>query len=121
MNRNTSIELLVSALLVIVAVLLVNPFHFWMPDMAHMAILGCLLVVFAALATFILRERAVDERETAHRMLAGRSAFLLGSFVLVLGIATQTFQDALDPWLVGALVIMVVAKIATRIYVDWKR
>lgn len=111
-------EIIVTGGLVVIAILILNPFHFWMPDMVVISMLGCALVFFGILASFILRERSADERDNQHRTLAGRNAFLAGAATLILGIIVQGYSDAVDPWLVGALTVMVVAKIGTRIWSD---
>jgi cytochrome bd-type quinol oxidase subunit 2 len=86
--------------------------------MMVMSMLAVILVLFAIFASFILREKAVDERDDQHRALAGRNAFLAGSAVLIFGIVVQGYLHAVDEWLVVALIAMVVAKIGTRIWSD---
>lgn len=118
MKNNAMKEIIISSILVVLAVLLLNPFQFWMPDMFMMAILASLFVVFVLFASFVLQEKAQDEREVAHKMLSGRVAFLAGAAILTLGIIVQAFSHRVDVWLVGTLVVMVVSKVATRIYTD---
>ena len=110
--------MVISFALVILAVLLLNPFHFWMPNMMHMVMLAFTLVIFALFAVFILREKVQDERDTVHRMLSGRVAFLTGSALLTIGIVVQSLEDAVDVWLVVVLVTMVLSKLVTRMYSD---
>ncbi len=110
------LEVISAIVLIALGVLILNPLHFWMPTMAHMAMLAAAIVTFGIFSVFVLRENARDERDDAHRMFAGRTAFLFGGGVLLLGIVAQSLQDALDPWLVAALVVMVLAKISMRIY-----
>jgi hypothetical protein len=69
-------------------------------------------------ASFILKETAFDERDDANRSLAGRNAFLAGSAVLVVGIVAQGYSHSVDPWLVVALIVMILVKIATRLWSD---
>lgn len=116
--KNNLSETIVTVSLVILALLLLNPFHFWMPDMMVMCMLAVTLGLFGVFASFILREKARDERDGAHRTLAGRNAFLAGAGVLTLGIVVQGYTHAVDPWLVVTLVVMVVVKIGTRIWSD---
>jgi len=116
--KNNLKETIVGTVLLALAVLLLNPLHFWMPDMMVMAMLGVMLAVFALFASFVLREKVEDEREAVHRMLSGRVAFLTGSALLTLGIVVQATTHEVDEWLVIALVAMVLSKIATRIYTD---
>lgn len=118
MKNNLFNESLVSAVLVVLAIFLLNPLHLWMPGMTVVAIMGGVLVTFALFASFVLREDVHDEREGVHRMYAGRTAFLAGATVIMLGLAVQSWNDNVDPWLVVALVAMVLAKIGARIYGD---
>ncbi|MDD5165183.1 MAG: hypothetical protein PHG25_01415 [Candidatus Pacebacteria bacterium] len=111
-------ESIVTLGLIVTAILLLNPFHFWMPDMMVMSMLAAILVLFAVFASFILREKTIDERDDQHRTLAGRNAFLAGSAILIFGIMVQGYSHAVDEWLVVALIVMVVTKIGTRIWSD---
>src|SRR3989338_10042297 len=110
MTKDTIPEILSALIFCAIAVLLLNPMDFWMPTMTHMTILAAGAAAFGAFAIFVLRERAVDERDDAHRSAAGRAAFLTASAVLILGIATQSMEHAVDYWLVWALITMVLAK-----------
>lgn len=118
MKNNIPKEILVPLTLIVLAVLLLNPFHFWMPDMMVMGILAILLALFGIYASFILKEKTFDERDDANRSLAGRNAFLGGSATLILGIIVQGYSHAVDPWLVVALIVMVVTKVGTHIWSD---
>lgn len=117
-SRNIIGEAIVTIGLIVTAILLLNPFHFWMPDMMVVSMLAVILVLFALFASFVLREKAVDERDDQHKALAGRNAFLAGSAILILGITVQGYSHAVDAWLVVALIVMVVTKIGTRIWSD---
>ncbi len=118
MTKNDLKQAITAGVLVLLLVLILNPMHFWMPTMAHMMLLGAAVVVFGLFASFMLREDAGDEREGAHRMLAGRAAFLTGSSLLILGIMYQSYTHTLDVWLVIVLVGMLLAKVGTRFYSD---
>lgn len=116
--RNNLLETLVAVSLVALAVLLLNPFHFWMPDMMVFGMLALTLGLFGVFASFILREQAADERDGMHRTLAGRNAFLVGAGVLTLAIVIQGYTHTVDPWLVITLVAMIIAKVLTRVWSD---
>lgn len=116
--KNNLKETIVTVALIVIAILLLNPFHFWMPDMMVMCMLAITLGLFGIFASFILREKSVDEREDQHRTLAGRNAFLAGSGVLTIGIVIQGYTHTVDPWLVIALIVMIVVKIGTRMWSD---
>ena len=118
MKNKITKEIIVPLALVVLAILLLNPFHFWMPDMMVMGMLVVLLVLFGIFASFILKERAFDERDAINRSLAGRNAFLAGSAILMLGIVIQGYKHSIDSWLVIALTAMVIVKIATRFWSD---
>lgn len=116
--KNNLKESIVTLGLIGTAILLLNPFHFWMPDMMVMTMLAAILVLFAIFASFILREKTRDERDDQHKALAGRNAFLAGSAILILGIIIQGYAHAVDEWLVITLIVMVLTKIGTRIWSD---
>ncbi len=116
--KNNIKELFVTLGLVVVAILLLNPFQFWMPDMLIMSMLVCILVLFAVFASFVLREKSGDERDNQHKALAGRNAFLAGSAVIIIGIVVEGYSHVVDKWLVVALIAMVLTKIITRLWSD---
>jgi hypothetical protein len=120
MTKNTLVQMVSAAAVLFLAALLLNPFHFWMPGMAQMAMLGSLLVAFAVLSVYLLQEKGGDEREAAHRMLAGRAAFFVGSLILVIGITAESMHGTPNPWLVLALAGMILGKAGARLYSDWK-
>ena len=110
-------EILISFVLILLLVLVANPFDFWMPDMFAMAITLCLLIVFALFAAIMWRETPKDEREGFHIMFAGRIAYLAGAATVLLGIIYQSFvSHVIDPWLVLTLGVMVVAKAGGLMY-----
>lgn len=112
-------EFVIGTLLLLVTVLLVNPFGIVMLDMTAMAILTLLIVLYIAFAALIWREHAADERESLHRFAQARVAYLTGTGVLLLGIIVQSLQYTLDPWLPAALGMMVLGKIAAHVYYQW--
>jgi len=79
--------------------------------MISMTLSALLLVVFSVFATFVWRERATDEREQLHKLLAGHTAFLIGASVLTIGLLYQSFSHTTDPWLALALGAMVLSKL----------
>src|SRR3989344_4807907 len=116
--KNNFKETIITICLIVIAVLLLNPFNFWMPDMMVIVMLAIALVIFGIFASFILREKVFDERDSLHRTLAGRNAFLAGSTTLMIGIVIQGYFHSVDSWLVISLIIMILVKIATRIWSD---
>ena len=116
--QNNIKETIVMLSIIVIAILLLNPFNFWMPDMIVMGMLVIALILFGVFASFILREKIADERDILHRTLAGRNAFIAGSAVLMVGITVQGYSHSVDPFLVVTLIAMIVVKIGTRIWSD---
>ena len=121
MTRDTLPELISALVFSALAVLLINPLDLWMPSMAHTTLLACAVIAFGIIILFFLRERVQDERDEAHRSVAGRAAFLAGSAVLIVGIIVQNGSHQIDTWLVGALIAMVLAKVTARVWTTWYR
>lgn len=115
-NNNFIVEIVTSLVLIILAVFLLNPFHAWMPAMGVKMIAGALLVIFTIFAGLLWKEKAKDERELLHKMIAGRIAFLVGTALIVIAIIYQNFTTQIDPWLVIILAGMILSKIAGLIY-----
>ena len=115
MTKDILPEIVSAVVFCAIAIAIINPMNLWMPSMAHMTMLALGAVAFGAFAIFAVREVAGDERDDAHRAFSGRMAFLAGSAVLLLGIALQS-KGHVDPWLVYALIAMVVGKTAARMW-----
>lgn len=109
-------ELIVGIVLLGLLIVFWNPLGSGMPPAAVTMLALVLLVAFAAFAGLLWHEDAHDEREDLHRMLAGRVGYLAGACLLVLGIVAQSARHRVDPWLVLALVAMIVGKIGGRWY-----
>lgn len=118
MKNNPLTELMLAGLLIVLLLIILNPFNIWMPTMLHMIMLASALVVFSILAVFVVRERNADERELMHKLHAGRIAYLVGSTALIVGIVYQSYFAMLDDWLIVALVLMIVAKFAAHFWDD---
>ena len=116
--KNNNKEIILTLAILCMTILLLNPFDFWMPNMMVMCILASILALFGLFAGLILREKSEDERDDMHKGLAGRNAFLVGSFVIIVGITMQGYAHNVDPWLVLALTAMIATKLITRIWTD---
>ncbi len=118
MKNKSKKEIVISVVLIVLAILLLNPFHFWMPDMMLMSLFVALLASFGFLTSFILKEDVYDERDQVNRASAGRNAFLLGATSILMGIVVQGYSHSVDPWLVVSLVVMILTKISSRVWSD---
>ncbi len=114
--RDNISEITVAGVLITLLILLVNPMDFWMSSSIVMMIEIIILTLFAVFAIFIWREQIQDERESLHRLMADRIAFLVGAGILLLSILWQSFWHSLDFLLVIALCCMILAKTAGLIY-----
>lgn len=115
---NYTIEIIFSILLIIALTLCLNPLNLFMPPPVINILVVVLLLVFGLFSVYLWKERKGDERENYHKILSGHLGFLVGSVILVIGIAYQELNHALDPWLVFALIGMIIAKVASHIYSD---
>jgi uncharacterized membrane protein YobD (UPF0266 family) len=120
MRQNFLIEILLAVVLIGLLIILINPFEIFMPSALLMMLAIVLALIFAIFAIFVWKEKPADEREAFHGMHAGRVAFLVGSGFIVLGIIVQTFSHQVDAWLVAALGVMVLTKLAGLIYTRMK-
>lgn len=118
---NPVIQFIAALGTLVLAVAVLNPFGILMPTAIAMTLLAALFVAFCLFAVFVIREKAVDERDREHRAFAGHVAFLAGSALLVLGIIAEDLTHTLDSWLVIALIGMVLGKLIARLYADRRR
>jgi uncharacterized protein YhhL (DUF1145 family) len=116
--KNNLSHIAVAIITVVLLLALVDPFMYWMPPMAGMVALVLACVVVIGWAGFVMYEGAADEREAAHRMNADRIAYFASVTILTLALLVQGIQHAVDPWVAFALGVMVVAKVAARIYYE---
>ena len=115
--KNNTLHILVAVVLVVLLVLLTDPFMLWMPPMAAMTVLAAVAVLLCVWAGFIMREGAADEREALHRVRAGRAAYLTAVGVLTTGLIWQGFAlHHIDPWIALALGSIVLVKLASSLY-----
>ncbi|MCR4333701.1 MAG: hypothetical protein NUV60_01610 [Patescibacteria group bacterium] len=107
-----------AAVLVVLLILLSDPFMLWMPAKAQMIALLAAAALACLWAGFVLYERSSDEREALHTMHAGRVAYLSGITVLTIALIAQGLAHAIDPWISIALGVMVISKLAARLYAE---
>lgn len=114
------IEAIVGVLALLLLVLLLNPFMLWMPSTIQYCVVALALVVCALFGGLILREHVHDERELAHTLTSGRTAYLAGFMVLVVGAVYQAVTYMVDIWLFAAIAVMVVVKLWVGWWLDRK-
>jgi uncharacterized membrane protein len=119
--RENTKEVIVSVLFVALITALLDPFMILMPSPAIYVLIALLVAVFVFFAGFVWQEKARDERDELHRMIAGRIGYLLGTGALLTGVVIETFQGHVDPWLILALAAMVIGKLAGLMYTRLRR
>lgn len=82
----------------------------------HLLLSFILIITFFFFTTFIWKEKGKDERENLHILNAGRISFLTGALILVIGIIYESLIFAIDPWLIFALIGMILAKLIAHLY-----
>ncbi len=87
---------------------------------SQMISVSVLLAIYVVAMSFVGEGKTTDEREGFHRYFSNRSALLAGTVVLSLGVLYQIFTKQLDYWLLAALIIINLVKIASLIYAESK-
>ena len=109
------VEILLVVVLLALAFGILNPYY--MPMGLHLLLLLWLVVLFGIFSVFLWREQGGDEREESLRHRSDRIGFLAGGSVLILAIVVEglLFRTA-NGWVIGALALMIVAKVIAYIY-----
>lgn len=116
MKNNFLAEIVISIILIALLIMLLNPFDFLMTTPVQTMMIAAVLIIFISFCVFVWREKARDEREVLHKQIASRFAYLSGASVLIIAIVAQSFNHTLDPWIVLALIAMILAKIVGMFY-----
>ena len=98
----------------VIALLAVAPKTFVMPSSLQMVILAAVLALIATFLVVFWREQPEDEREIQNQALASRSAYTVGSLVLIGALIMQSIQHDLDPAIPIALLAMIATKVITQ-------
>lgn len=80
------------------------------------------LVLYTIAISLVGENKAIDEREHAHRYIANRAGLIAGTVIVSLGIMYQLFiTHHLDYWLLIALIVINLTKIVSLIWLNYKR
>jgi hypothetical protein len=113
-------EVIIVLVILGIALILFNPTHLLMPDSVSTLLMLGLVVSFLVFLGIVWKEQARDERDTYHIQKSGRVAFFVGTTILVIGVIAQATKHDIDPWLLLALSGMVLTKLGSRIYHNFK-
>lgn len=114
------IQSLSSILILIITIIFLNPTNLTMPQSVQSMLILGLILAFLTFSALVLKEHTTDERESLHRLVSGRISYLVGVGTLVTGIVVEATMHAIDKWLVIALCAMVLSKLLSRIYAQYK-
>lgn len=103
--------------LAIIALLAIAPKTFIMPTSVQMLTLAVVLGLISTFLVLLWREQPDDEREMQNQALASRSAYIIGSLVLIGALIIQSLDHDLDP----AIPIALLSMIATKVFVQRSR
>lgn len=117
MNKNY-LHIIVAGVLAFFLLALADLIPFWMPMMGEMIALLIVSILMLAWVGFVMKEVAHDEREVVLKMKSGRAAYLSGLGVLMVALIVQGFAHAIDAWIAIALAVMVISKLASRLYLE---
>jgi hypothetical protein len=118
MKWNTVQKTLLVSLLFLLGAL-TDPFMYWMPSVPQMLALTLSCAGLVVWMGLLAREGVEDERDAEHRMFAGRVAYISGVLILTIALVTQGLSHhSIDPWIPGALSVMIIAKLGARWYSD---
>lgn len=109
-------EIVLSLALVTLAILFLDPLMFLMPKSVLYVVITLFVLAVFTFVGLVWREQSGDEREELHKLSAGRVGYMSGIVVLLTGIVYQCLHGTTDPWLVAALVAMVLGKLFARYY-----
>ena len=109
-------EIVTGLLLIGLLAAFVSPPGLLMPKSTEMLLLVLFILSYFAYLGFVWKEHAQDEREQAHKQTSGRISFFAGTTILTVGVILQALNHEIDPWLVGALGVMLLTKVVVRVY-----
>ncbi len=115
-NLNFLGETLISLFLVGLLIFFVNPLDLLMPKELHLFMIPTLVLLFVVFTAIIWKEKAIDEREQLHKYISARFAYFASITVLVLGIIYQSAYNAVDPWLIIAVCVILLSKLIGLVY-----
>ena len=100
--------------LAIISLLAIAPKTFVMPSSIQMLVLTIVLGLITTFLVLLWREQPSDEREMHNQALASRSAYFVGSLILISALIFQSLQHELD----SVIPITLLAMIATKVFIQ---
>ena len=106
----------ISLVLIGLLVFFINPLDLLMPQPLHPFMVPFLIVLFIIFTGFFWKETPGDEREQFHKFIASRFSYFAVIATLIFGVILQSFKGEIDPWLIIAICVALLAKILGLVY-----
>ena len=103
-----------AALLLITAVIALEPFGIVMPTSTQMTAAGVLLGVLIVCIGVLWQEKPADEREESLLDKRGRQSFYVGLVVGSIGVVVSAFQHKVEWWLAATIGSMLIIKLLKK-------
>jgi cobalamin synthase len=105
------LDILLLAGLAAISLVAVAPKALVMPTSLQMLLLAIVIGLISSFLVLLWRENPSDERELQNQAIASRSAYIVGSLVLIIALIIQSLRHSLDADIPIALLAMIATKI----------
>lgn len=120
MKNNIVGETFIGIILIALLGMFLNPLNLIMPHGMHMVMIPLLIILFIIFIGLVWKESPGDEREQLHKFIASRFAYFAVVVTLIVEVVIQHSQGSVDPWIIIALCIALLAKIIGLLYSHFK-
>ena len=119
MNTHTKKEILLAIGMLIIAGMCL---FYAMSPMMYLGIHIIAITLFILFAIIIWTGKTIDEREYMHRALSSDIAFTVGGVMLGIAMIYQLYVDMhIDVWIVVTLAVMIIARVASQLWLGKNR
>lgn len=118
MKKTIFAESVLLAILSVLLVLLVNPFHIVMKLMLSAGVIALLVILYLVKFFIIWREKPQDERDLEHRLKSSWASYSSVSVLLFVGVIVEALSGGVDIWLIVALTGMFISKLVSLLYLE---
>jgi cobalamin synthase len=101
-----------------ISLVAVAPKTIVMPSSLQMVLLAVVIGLISSFLVLLWREQPSDERELQNQAVASRSAYIVGSLVLILALIVQSLRHNLDADVPIALLAMIATKVIVQSHKD---
>ncbi len=113
-------EIIISIALIGLSAFFIDPMNLLMPSQMHPFMVPSLVILFIIFVSLLWKEKPGDEREQFHKFISSRFSYFAVIATLIIGVIVQSIKGLIDPWLVIAICIALLAKILGLFYGHFK-